>query len=347
MRKRQSGHKDASIDNYKIDIAGREVLLTRFEEDAKGRKRKREEPAYTLYKGEYRGAELLFLLPEGGNPTPGKCAAISEKVAGLTGHRPIFILDSAPTYDRRRLMEKDVYFVMSGKYAYLPMLVALERTSARPMPRKLSAAAQYILLYHLQIEDIGGKPIGAIASLMPYSLESVSLGLTCLADLGLCEKAAIDAYSRTVRFAKSGRQLWDAAEKYMTSPVTRRYSCDTSGIGALTVNAPQTDYGNERRTIMTAQEFRRLREAGVEMLPYESEGDTVIEVWKYPPVRRKVETSPVADPLSIALTLREEKNPELREAADKAIRNFFGESIWETVQGRLRGFVSGPAKSGK
>lgn len=375
MKRKPAGRGKAAIDNYIIDIAGLSVSLTRCGKTGKRGKTETDEPRFDLYRGEFRGAEMLFLRPEDGNPTPGKCARISERIAVQTGRRPVFILDPAPAYDRRRLMEKDVYFVMSGKYAYLPMLVALEKARSRPAPKKLSAAAQYILLYHLQVEDIQGKPISAIASLMPYSLESVSLGLTCLCDLGLCEKTEIDAYSRTVIFRKRGRQLWDAALAYMASPVTRRYRCDTigdesgtayaeSGTAALGDYAPQ-GIRHERRIMMTATELRRLRADGMEMLPYGSDGGTVVEVWKYPPVRRKGTTSLKADPLSAALTLYEEEDAGAMAAAEKAVNKILrardaedvkswdetpgrgSGSIWGSVQERLRGLVSGPAKSGK
>lgn len=172
--------------------------------------------SYDFYNGTFRDANLLFVKPKGVNPTPRKCAIISERLSHVFGMPVVFILSPAMTYERQRLVEKGVYFVMSEKYANLPMLVAMEKVSSRKMPTHLTPVAQYLLLYHLQVESIEGKSTKAIASLMPYSYESVSLGLTCLSDLGLCVKVALDSRSKAVSFKSRGKELWEVAEKFLS-----------------------------------------------------------------------------------------------------------------------------------
>ena len=131
-----------------------------------------EKLSYTFYDGIYQNTPLLFLKPRKGNPTPKECQITSERMSGLYGLPVVFILIPGPTYERQRLTDNGVYFIMSDQYAYLPMLIALEKTSNRKKATVLTAVAQYILLYHLQVGSLEGLSAKEISTLIPYSYES-------------------------------------------------------------------------------------------------------------------------------------------------------------------------------
>ena len=97
---------------------------------------------------------------------------------------------------------------MSDKYAHLPMLIALEKTSDRKTASVLTPVAQYILLYHLQEKSLEGLSAKEIAKLVPYSYESTTLGITCMEDLGLCEKVLVGQRTKHIHFTKKGLELW-------------------------------------------------------------------------------------------------------------------------------------------
>lgn len=90
-----------------------------------------EKIAYRFFDGEYQVVPLLFVKPKGDNPTPRECDITGRRLSGVTGLPTVFILHLGPTYERQRLMDKGVYFIMSEKYAFLPMVVALEKTANR------------------------------------------------------------------------------------------------------------------------------------------------------------------------------------------------------------------------
>ena len=113
-----------------------------------------EKLSFVFYDGTFKGTDMLFVKPKGKNPTPRKCELVTERMFQLFQLPVVFILSSGPTYERQRLMEKGVYFVMPDKYANLPMLVALEKVTNKKIPDKLTPVAQYLLLYHLQINSI-------------------------------------------------------------------------------------------------------------------------------------------------------------------------------------------------
>lgn len=134
----------------------------------------------------------------------------------------VFILAPGPTYERHRLADKGVFFVMSEEYAHLPGIIALEKTSNRKIAEVLTPVAQYILLYHLQVGSIEGMSPRDIAPLLPYSYESVTLGVTCLEDVGLCQKIQNGQRSKVVHFELKGKELWDKAQNVLLSPVENR-----------------------------------------------------------------------------------------------------------------------------
>jgi hypothetical protein len=313
-----------------IIISGMEIPLTgRSSEQLKGINMG-EKLSFDFYDGTFKGVDILFIKPKSKNPSPRKCSLIAERMSQLFQLPIVFILSPGPTFERLRLMDKGVYFVMSDKYANLPILVALEKVTARKTPKKLTPAAQYLLLYHLQIESIEGKSTKAIASLMPYSYESVSLGLTCLADIGLCEKIAIDWRTKTIKFKNEGRKLWEQAEKYLINPVERRYFCDgltatkafhVCGINAL-AHYSMLNPDPEHWIMMEAKEYRDIRSEGKVINPNEFDGEIIIEIWKYPIVARLNSFPEYVDKLSLALSLRADEDPRVEEEVEQIIENF-------------------------
>ena len=79
------------------------------------------------------------MKPKGDNPTPRECDITGRRLSGITGLPSVFILHPGPTYERQRLMDKGVYFIMSERYAYLPMVVALEKNGKQEESYGLNA----------------------------------------------------------------------------------------------------------------------------------------------------------------------------------------------------------------
>ncbi len=53
-----------------------------------------------------------------------------------------------------------------------------------------------------------------------------SLGITCLEDLGLCQKVSDGSKRKVVHFDKKGKELWKQAQPYLLNPVEERIFCD-------------------------------------------------------------------------------------------------------------------------
>ncbi|MCS3143580.1 hypothetical protein NXY40_17355 [Phocaeicola vulgatus] len=173
--------------------------------------------SYKFYDGEFHGMPLLFAEPKDKVATPRGLSVTANNLTSLFQLPTVFLLPTCPAYERQRLIDKDVYFVVSDKYVHLPMLLANERIRKTKQAKVLTPVAQYLLLYHLQIESIEGLAARDIENKIPYSYASITLGITCLEDLGLCQKylEALSGRSSTLT-----RKEWNCGSKPSRSSLT-------------------------------------------------------------------------------------------------------------------------------
>ena len=283
--------------------------------------------AYRFYDDEYHGMSLLFAEPKGPVASPRNLALTADKISASLGLPVVYLLPSAPAYQRQRLIDREVYFVVSEKYAHLPMLVANERVRHKKAAKALSPVAQYILLYHLQVESLEGLSANDVKGKLPYSYASITLGMTCLEDLGLCERIADGSKRKVLHFHRKGIELWEQAGSVFVSPVEQKVYCDgldtqeaypVCGINAL-AHYTHLNPDPERMVMMIASQFRSLAVAKAIQNPNEYDGNIVIEVWRYPPVTGSRETPLWVDKLSLALSLRDDTDARVEGEVEQLI----------------------------
>ena len=283
--------------------------------------------AYQFYDGEYRGIRLTFLQPKNGNPSPKVCAITSGRISEITGNSVVFILESSPSYERQRLIDKEVFFVMGDKFVNLPMLVANERMRKSRPAKRLTPAAQYTLLYHLQVESLEGMSARDMSSKLPYSYESIALGLTCLSDLELCQKVSDGGKSKIIRFSLKGKELWDKAKDFLIDPVEKRVYCDSlvteQEFAQCNINALShytwLNPDNSQMFMMSKKELQSLIAEKALHNMNEYDGDVMIEAWKYPIVSNKDDNNEWVDKLSLAISLREDDDPRVEGEIERLI----------------------------
>ena len=258
---------------------------------------------------------------------PRTCAITGNRLTEALGLPAVFFLAPGPTYERHRLADKGVFFVMSEEYAHLPGIIALEKTSNRKIAEVLTPVAQYLLLYHLQVSSLEGMSPRDITPLLPYSYESVTLGITCLEDVGLCQKIQNGQRSKVVHFELKGKELWDKAQNVLLSPVENLIYCDdirldaeypVCGINAL-AHYTMLNPDREQMMMMTSKEYRAVKSADVMENPNIYDGNYIIEIWKYPVVSKIGDKNQWVDRLSLVLTLREDNDPRVEKEVERII----------------------------
>lgn len=285
--------------------------------------------AYKFYDGEFHGVPLLFVEPKGKEASPHNLSLIADNLTSLFQLPAVFLLSKCPAYKRERLIDKDVYFVVSDKYVHLPMLVANERIRKTKKAKALTPVAQYLLLYHLQVESLEGTAANDIKDKLPYSYPSITLGLTCLDDLGLCQKVEDGSKRKVIHFFKTGKELWNQAQSLLIDPVEKRVYCDEfisdehfpiCGINAL-AHYSRLNPDPERIIMMTAKQLRDLMASGTLICPNEYDGNVIIEAWKYPPVTSIHTKAEWVDKLSLAISLREDADPRVEGEVERLIND--------------------------
>ena len=260
--------------------------------------------AYKFYDGEFHGMSLLFAEPKGKVASPRSLSVTASNLTSLLQRPTVFLLPTCPAYERQRLIDKDVY---------LPMLLANERIRKTKQAKALTPVAQFLLLYHLQIESIEGLAARDLEDKLPYSYASITLGITCLEDLGLCQKVADGSKRKVIRFDKTGKDLWEQAQSVLINPVEERIFCDdllsdghypACGINAL-AHYTWLNPDPERIIMMTVKQLRDFRSSGTLVPPNEFDGNIIIEAWKYPPVTKIGAEAEWVDRLSLAVSLRD------------------------------------------
>ena len=285
--------------------------------------------SYRFFDGDFHGMPLLFAEPKGSVPTPRSLAITANQLTEKFSLPVVFLLPACPAYERQRLIDKEVYFVVSDKYAYLPMLVANERLRKTKLAKKLTPVAQYLLLFHLQVESLEGMAARDMEDKVPYSYPSITLGITCLEDMGLCHKVADGSKRKVIHFNESGKQLWEKVQPLLMDPVEQRVYCDEflsdehfpiCGINAL-AHHTMLNPDPERMIMMSAKQLREFLSAGTLVRPNEFDGNILIEAWKYPPVSKDSVHAEWVDKLSLAISLREDTAPRVEGEVERLIES--------------------------
>ena len=162
---------------------------------------------------------------------------------------------------------------------------------------------------------------------IPYSYASITLGITCLEDLGLCQKVSDGSKRKVVHFEKKGKELWKQAQPYLLNPVEERIFCDDllsndsfprCGINAL-AHYTWLNPDSERMIMMPVKQLREFKSSGALVRPNEFDGNFIIEAWKYPPVTAIGTKAEWVDRLSLAISLSKDEDPRVEGEVERLI----------------------------
>ena len=279
--------------------------------------------SFVFFKMEIVGLSIILLKPKYTleRYTPRACAKMSEMVMKSNGSPCAFWFDALDFNQRMRLMEKNVFFVVSDKYAFLPGLV-MDSRDGRRTATELTAPAQYVLLYHLQAKNLEGRSSKELAEIMPYKYLTLTLALQVLQDLELCTLVVDANKEKRLHFELKGKALWEKALPLLKSPLKKSFYCDSvkneatypqGGINALahySMLVPEAI-----KTLVAVERTDAVKEDNYERIN-SWDGAFRIEIWKYPPIN--IEQG-FADRLSLALTLMNSEDPRVHKEVERII----------------------------
>jgi len=239
----------------------------------------------------------------------------------------VYVCERVTAYNRKRLIEHKVPFVVPGNQMYLPMLGVDFRERFRKQrvtPARVSPATQALLIHVLLHGVVGGEDMpSAMARRLGYTPMTMTRAYDELESAGLVEVFR-EARHRRMRLAGSAGDVWVKSRELLRSPVRRRVyteslpvikSAPCAGLAALarysSLAAPATPV-----VAIGRKEWRLWKQRhAVPELSAQDPDAVEIEVWCYDPALFARDA--VIDPLSLYLSLRDTQDARVEMARDE------------------------------
>ncbi len=238
----------------------------------------------------------------------------------------IFILPEMEAYQRNRLIQKRINFIIAGKLIFIPSLLINIHEYALKARKKeyLTPVAQCLILYHLQVEPLNNYTYKKLNEELRLNYLTITRAVENLQTLDLC--TVTGTKERTISFELGHAELWEKALPYMKNPVVKSVFADyvldvnlacRSNINAL---AYYTDLNDEQQIYMAVHQnvFRQLVDEGIikDINPFE--GKYCIELWTYTPTI--LTNKGFVDPLSVYLQFKDNTDERIKLALKTIIQ---------------------------
>lgn len=244
----------------------------------------------------------------------------------------LLLLDHAPGAIRRQMVDRKIGFIAPGAQLYVPeaFLDLRERapTFAFAHTDRISPTTQLMLLAILQKVDLEGRNLTQLAETLKVSIMSISRSLDELEALQLAQAHHVGR-QRRLDMRLKGRELWEAVQQDLHSPVRKirlvsgRINADMAplaGESALARYTMLTPPRIETRAILAAS-WKRIEE-DLALSPATAFDDdrADLQTWTYDP--GILATDGVIDRLSLYLSVRENPDERVAQAAEELLEKF-------------------------
>jgi hypothetical protein len=242
----------------------------------------------------------------------------------------IYVRPQVTAYNRKRLIEQKVPFIVPGNQMYLPMLAVDLREYFRRTRSVLSAfspATQAVVIYAL-LNDVKKEltPL-EMARRLGYAPMTMTRAFDELetANLGV---ATVRGRERCLRFPDTRKETWATAQPFLRSPMNKRLfvrqGAPLPGIRAgLTALAHYSMLSQPPYTTMAVsrEQWKKYHDRHKTIrVPAADPDGLEIQVWSYPPALFAQKA--VADPLSLYLSLKDDTDERTQGSLDEMMRKF-------------------------
>jgi DNA-binding MarR family transcriptional regulator len=316
------------LGRYVLDALGISVTLTPWENT--GRVPFFLQDRYRFFEGRLMGLRCLFMADKDEREeSPATIRKHIKQVRGKWRDSVVYVRERITAYNRKRLIEHKVPFVVPGNQMYLPMLGIDLREHFRKRREEKSGlppAAQAVLIHALlrSAEDLSPT---ALAEGLGYSVMTMSRALDELEVAGLGQSITLGR-QRRLRLAKPKLAVWEKAQPVLRNPVKSLRSIplapdDREPPGLRSNLTALADYSMlaepEIVTVAFSREgwksFRK-KHAVASPLPGEP-GSATVEVWAYAPTLFASDDR--VDRLSLYLSLRDTQDERVQAALDQML----------------------------
>jgi DNA-binding MarR family transcriptional regulator len=289
---------------------------------------------YAIWQGSLSGRPLLLMAIRENLPPGSGVTAQYLKHREMVRHQlgaelVLLLLGRVPSAIRRQMMERKIGFITPGAQLYVPeaLLDLRERAPVFALVHadRISPTTQFLLLAILQGRTLNGLNLTELADELHVSVMSLSRTLDELEALQLA-KAHHFGRQRRLRMVLHGRELWNAVQSQLQSPVRKvREVCALDGdvigpFAGTTALARYTMLAPPRvktRAVLAAH-WKNLQ-ATQSLRPATAFDDERVEVqtWTYDP--RILTSNGVVDRLSLYLSVRGSPDERVAQAAEELL----------------------------
>ncbi len=279
---------------------------------------------YSFYETSLLDRPCIVMVSRGDSEdTPATLRKHMEQVQNMRGAPCIYVREAITAYNRKRLIEHHVPFVVPGNQMYLPELAIDLREHfrrIRNIQKPFSPATQVVIISALMGDKTSKISPSNLAKRFGYSAMTMTRSLDEIesADLG---EVYQEGRERLWQFMDDKRTLWEKARPLMQSPVRRRAwigrnmsneeGVATAGLTALShysmLSAPRYHVW-----AIGSEQWKVLRQSGLVEVPYPEPEAHELEVWSYSPTF--FARNGVVDPFSLYLSLQETKDERIESA---------------------------------
>ena len=265
---------------------------------------------------------LLIVVKEDTEATPVTVRKHWEQVQKKWPGLCIFVKATITSYNRKRLMEHRVPFIIPGNQMYLPDLGIDLREyfrKSQASKKSFSPSTQAVMIYALTHAITEEYNPSVLAKELNYTLMTMSRAFDELrfADIG---KVYRKGRERWWKFEGSKRELWEQAKPFLPNPVKNRVWVKgkqpkiRAGLTALShysmLNLPTTPV-----YAISMDEWKRWKESGIEEVPNPEDAAFELEIWHYNP--SLFADKGFTDPLSLYLSMQEREDERIEAALEE------------------------------
>jgi len=277
---------------------------------------------------------LLAIDQRADRPTLANVRGQIDKLRQLAGMPVVYVIRTLASYERKRLIEQKVPFLVPGNQLYLPDL----GIDLREYFRKPTAAAQTALSPATQamlIAVLLRRPWRAewqpaeVVGELGYTPMTLSRAVKELTAAGIA-MLRTEGRARWLHAERTAAQTWEHARPLLRSPVKRRVwvlpppksrprPLRLAGLSALARFSMLTEPQWPTYAVGQA-EWKAATQVGFETLPEPIPGAYEWEIWHYSPAL--VRDGDTVDPLSLTLSLQGSQDERVQLALDELKGHF-------------------------
>ena len=286
--------------------------------------------AYAFSQAEVMGQPCLFMVDRGtGEPAPAMVRKHMDQVRGKWDGEIIYVRGQLAAYQRKRLIEQKVPFLVPGNQMYLPMLGIDLREHFRTLrttPPACGPATQAFVL-HTLLRGQEGETFtpGDVAKRLSYTKMTMSRTFDELESHQIAEVSR-RGRERCLTFVATRRELWDKARPFMRSPVKQRRHIRWHGsrrpgiVAGLSALAQYTLLAAPGNVViaMSSKDWKELPRRTVEgHVDLDDPEAVAVEIWSYNP--QLLATDDVVDRFSLFLSLQDREDERVEQALEQLL----------------------------